>query len=425
MSHPLFFLCPKCSGEESISGSTCVLCNASIKIDKDVIAWDNHQLDIARYYQLLLEKLALSTGNPPVSEGNTGIAHSEPGKQLRVSKEADLRQGKARFYFKGYHGFFTRFLEKPLKLDSGRLIIFSDRVEFIGSGRKDTWRAEEFTCVTTNGHYFEFKLKGRPFFQFHFLHESALKYEIIFRKWLDKYYGKEQIIEYQPNLRVNAPQKSSTRWNIPISRKVEKPFFLENVLLGGISNLLKWLMSLIISLDISGGGNWHKDKRGFVLVNHQSALDPFIIGAYWDRRIAFLTKSTSFAHRFPRVFLRRAMGIPTTRYQTDPPVVPAIRSLLERGIKVGIFPEGERCWDGKMLAFKLSVIKLLMASREAINIIVLQNAFRFWPRWSKLPRRAKVKMDIHAPFCLIPDLYPVDEQRRFLENIFRTALGER
>jgi hypothetical protein len=91
---------------------------------------------------------------------------------------------------------------------------------------------------------------------------------------------------------------------------------------------------------------------------------------------------------------------------------------------VGIFPEGERCWDGRMQAFKLSVIKLLMASRETINIMVLQNAFRFWPRWSKLPRRAKVKMDIHAPFCLIPDLYPVDEQRRFLENIFRTALGE-
>jgi hypothetical protein len=60
MSHPLFFLCPNCSGEESISGSTCVLCNSSIKIDKDVIAWDNHQVDIARYYQLLLEKLALS-----------------------------------------------------------------------------------------------------------------------------------------------------------------------------------------------------------------------------------------------------------------------------------------------------------------------------------------------------------------------------
>jgi 1-acyl-sn-glycerol-3-phosphate acyltransferase len=424
MSHPLFFLCPNCSGEESISGSTCVCCSTSITIGKDFIAWDNQQLDIARYYQFLLEKLAVSAANSPLSENNSRLPHPEADQVLRISKNAVLRQGKVRLHFKGYHGFFARFIEKPVKLDSGRLIFLEDRVEFIGSGRKFIWKAEAFTCVTTNGHYFEFKLKRQLFFQIHFLQESALKYEIIFRKWLDKYYGKEQIVEYQPKLRVNTSQKSPVRWNIPISPKVEKPFSLENVMIGDISNLLKWLMRFIISLGITGKENWHRDNRGFVLVNHQSALDPFIIGAYWDRRIAFLTKSTSFAHWFPRIFLRWVMGLPTTRYQTDPTIIPAIKSLLKQGIKIGIFPEGERCWDGRMQAFKLSVIKLLMASRETIYIIVLKNAFRFWPRWSKLPHRAKIKMVIHPPFCLIPDLYPVDEQRRFLENIFRTELGE-
>ncbi|NIW80730.1 MAG: hypothetical protein GWN16_15270, partial [Calditrichae bacterium] len=162
----------------------------------------------------------------------------------------------------------------------------------------------------------------------------------------------------------------------------------------------------------------------FVILNHQSALDPFITGAFWDRHIAFLTKSTSFIHWLPRLLLRWAMALPTTRYQTDPQIITIMDTLFKRNTRIGIFPEGERCWDGKLQAFKLSVVKILMSSREAIYPLVIQNTFKFWPRWATFPRRAKIKITIAPPFCLVDNYFSIDEQRQFLEDYFRDILQE-
>ena len=190
----------------------------------------------------------------------------------------------------------------------------------------------------------------------------------------------------------------------------------------GITKLIKQFLRLLISVEIHGKENWQREGKGVVLLNHQSVLDPFIFGAFLDYRVAFLTKSTSFTHWLPRVFLRWARGLPTTRYQADPQIIPVMKTFLSRGMKVGIFPEGERCWDGEMQSFKLSLVKILMASREALSIVVLENVFRLWPRWAKFPKRAHIKINIQAPFCLIPNLYSVDEQRRFLESFYLAAL---
>jgi len=362
MSHPFFFLCPNCLAEEFISKSGCAACNAAVKIEEDSITWNGNRLNIAQYYQFLLQKLPLTraTSNPVemVSKRNS----PEYSGLMRISKNALLRQGSGLIRFKGYHRLFRRKIEKPARLGTGRLLILKDQVVFETPFKKYSWPPESFTCVTTNGHYFEFKVKHQSFFQIHFLEECALKYEIIIRKWLDAYYQPERIVEYQPRLRLTVPQKSKSAWHIPNVEKSEKPIFGEKPIMGGISKMLKWLLRLLISVEIHGKENWQREGRSIVLLNHQSVLDPFIFGAFLDYRVAFLTKSTSFTHWLPGVFLRWAMGLPTTRYQTDPQIIPMMKTFLSRGIKVGIFPEGERCWDGEMQSFKLSLVKILMAS---------------------------------------------------------------
>lgn len=424
MSHPFFFLCPNCLAEKLISKSGCAACDTAVKIEKDSITWNGKQLNIAQYYQFLLQKLPVTQGNSDLAERVSTLNLSDYSGLMRISKNAVLRQGNSLIHFKGYHGLFSRKIEKPAKLGSGRLLILKDRAVFETPFKEFFWPPGAFTCVTTNGHYFEFKLKDQPFFQIHFLEECALKYEIIIRKWLDAYYQPKRIVEYQPRLRFTIPQKSEVEWRMPAAEKSEKPFFAEKWIMGGISKLLKCFLRLLVSVEIHGRENWRREGKGIVLLNHQSVLDPFIFSAFLDHRVAFLTKSTSFTHWLPRVFLRWAMGLPTTRYQTDPQIIPVMKAFLKRGIKVGVFPEGERCWDGEMQSFKLSLVKILMASREALSIVILENTFRFWPRWSKFPRRAGVKIKIQAPFCLIPNLYSVEEQRRFLENFYLAALNK-
>lgn len=381
-------------------------------------------MNIAQYYQFLLQKLPLNQAASNLAERVSELNSPEYNGLMRASKHAVLRQGNSLIHFEGYHRLFSREIEKPAKLGAGRLLILKDCAVFETPFKKYFWPHEAFTCVTTNGHYFEFKVKHQPFFQINFLEECALKYEIIIRRWLDAYYQPKRIVEYQPRLRLSIPAKSEVVWRIPGTEKNEKRFFGEKSIMGGISKLLKWLLHLLISVEIHGRENWQREGRSIVLLNHQSVLDPFIFGAFLDYRVAFLTKSTSFTHWLPWVFLRWAMGLPTTRYQTDPQIIPMMKTFLSRGIKVGIFPEGERCWDGEMQSFKLSLVKILMASREALSIVILENVFRFWPRWAKFPRRGHIKINIQAPFCLIPNLYSVDEQRRFLESVYLAVLNK-
>lgn len=424
MAHAFFFLCPHCYAEDTLTDSACTQCRTPIRIREETIFFNGRVLNSEQYYQLLQDKLTLTQAPSALKRipgKTTGFSRDS---LLRISGPALLRQGRQTFFFRGYHRLFGMRVEKPVKLAKGRLLLYPDSMAFHTSREVFTWHIGDVTCVTTNGHYFEFKIRKQPFYQILFKEESPLKYQLLLRKWLDEFYrqtGRGKIVEYQPRVRVKPPETPRRFWNIPEPATAEKARIPEKAIMGAVAFVLRTLLRLWIRVRIYGREHWHKGERGIVLVNHQSVLDPFIIGAYFDRGIAFLTKSTSFAHWLPRTFLKWAMAIPTTRYQTDPAVIVAVRALLRRGIRVGVFPEGERCWDGAMQHFKLNLVRMLMASREAIYPMVIRNAYHFFPRWAKFPRRATIALHLQPPFCLLP-IYSVDEQRRFLEERFRAVL---
>lgn len=442
MEHPLFFLCPSCFSESSITRSRCPVCHTRVQIEGNVVRYDSQEMPSTDYYDLLLDKVAVSQNPAAVTPDMDKVGLGSP---LRASRKAILRQGTADFHFRGYHDLFQRLIEKPREIAEGYLILYDSHVDFRTGSERLRWAASQFNCVTTNGHYFEFKIKGAPFYQIHFLHESPLKYEIIFRKWLDRYYqksGGNSIIEYQPRLIFEPPLNSSDLGSFlgaedsacdahsaeagdktNMNRHGEE-YLIERIALNLTQLTVRALFSIWLKVRIISRENWNVVREGFTIINHQSALDPFIVGAFLDRKIAFLTKSTSFGPGLVRFLLRWLMGVPTTRYQTDPTVIYSMRSLLRHRIRVGIFPEGERTWGGRLHPFKLSVVKLLMSSRQTITPIILKNVFHFLPRWRKLPRRTQIQIVVGAPFCLIPEIYSVDEQREFLEEYFGRELRE-
>lgn len=427
MAHPLFFLCPNCLAEDSISRSVCRVCNAVFEIQRHSLSCNGQRFTLPEYYQFLVKHLKIDQVKAAFASAGANLSASDLSGALRISYPAVLRQGKQRWRFSGYHDMFSRALEIPRPLARGQLAMCEDRVAFLTAAKIFSWNLDDFTCVTTNGHYFEFKVKGQPFFQIRFLQESVLKYEMLFRKHLEAFYRarhSQPIIEFQPRIRVDLPSPARRYWQISACGRPEEPYPIEKILMGSIRRVLKWLLKTLATVEIYGAEHWQREARGFALLNHQSALDPFIVAAFWDHRIAFLTKSTAFTQRLLRLFLKWAMCLPTTRYQTDSEVIFAVKALLRRGIKVGIFPEGERCWDGQMQPFKLNVVKMLAASREAIFPVVIQNAFGFWPRWAKWPRRARVSLCFLPPFCLLPGRCALEELRHFLEALFRAALAE-
>ncbi|GAB4335485.1 MAG: hypothetical protein Kow0037_15410 [Calditrichia bacterium] len=325
---------------------------------------------------------------------------------IRVSGEAVLRQAGEEVCFSGFAGLFKRKIEKPVPVATGRLAIGKEHFSFLAKGQTYRFKLSEVSCITTNSNYLEFKIHSQHFYQIEFKTESPLKYEIIFRKLLDRYYaGKSanKILEYQPVIRTK-----------PLFCKTTRPTPLKNNGLARQAFLLEWTarilrlvlrigLSPFIRVTINGRENLPEYPAVF-LPNHQSALDPFILIAYLRRFIGFLTKSTSFLTGIERFVLKIGRAIPTTRYQTDPLAVRHWLQMLENGQSVGIFPEAERSWDGAVQPFKMAVIRVLAEKGIPIVPIRIEGAFDFLPRWSHRPRRSRVKINILPPLCLNPGI---------------------
>jgi 1-acyl-sn-glycerol-3-phosphate acyltransferase len=310
-------------------------------------------------------------------------------------------------------------MESPKVIAHGHLVLTGSNFYFVSKVRTYIFDVLDLTCITTNGHYFEFKIRKEPFYQIHFHEESPLKYEIIFQKLLSNGYSKtgHEIIEFQPSLKFYAPSMSGIHLSVKNSQKV--PFSLLQVLIEIVLILkLRILFPFFMKVKIKGKENLSKKFPFIIISNHQSILDPFIILTYLDNEIGFLTKSTSFCSFIERIFLKVGRGIPTTRYQTDPAVVRHLLKYLNHNIPVGIFPEGERCWDGQMQPFKFSVIRLLHQLRVPIIPVIIENAFQLMPRWAKFPRRQEVKLTVCPAFSIIPGNHSIEAVKEWLEDIF-------
>lgn len=136
----------------------------------------------------------------------------------------------------------------------------------------------------------------------------------------------------------------------------------------------------------------------FILVaNHQSLLDPIIVQVICPRPVHTLTKSTQFGGGFMKWILPRVNAIPTRRYRIEPQAVRVVLRRLSEGEGVGIYPEGERSWDGQLQAFRRGTIRLLLKAGVPVVPCGVVGSYDVWPRWSRNLRRARVLVEFGRP----------------------------
>ncbi len=127
-----------------------------------------------------------------------------------------------------------------------------------------------------------------------------------------------------------------------------------------------------------------------VVANHRSYLDGFLLAAAFPRPILFLTSAEAFRSTWQRQFLRGLGCIRLRRYAPDAGAIRAMMQTLRAGGVVGIFPEGERSWDGGPSPILPGVSRMLVLAGAPVVAINLAGSYRLWPRWGRGPRRAEV-----------------------------------
>ena len=137
-----------------------------------------------------------------------------------------------------------------------------------------------------------------------------------------------------------------------------------------------------------GIGNIPRRGPLLIVANHQSFLDPLIIGGPIGsrRHLDYIARIGLFANPAISAYLKTLNTIPIRQ---DEPDAAAIRETLRRismGRAVLIFAEGSRTTDGTVQPFKRGVALLVRRARCPVVPLALEGAFDTWPRSRTLPR---------------------------------------
>ena len=129
-------------------------------------------------------------------------------------------------------------------------------------------------------------------------------------------------------------------------------------------------------------GRHYIPRRGGALVcaNHQSMLDPPIVGLAASRHLAYLARKTLFKHPLFGWFLRKVDGIPLDQSGMGIQGIKATLKSLKTGGVVVIFPEGTRSKTGELQQLKGGFIALARRAKVPLVPCGLIGAHECLPR---------------------------------------------
>jgi 1-acyl-sn-glycerol-3-phosphate acyltransferase len=148
---------------------------------------------------------------------------------------------------------------------------------------------------------------------------------------------------------------------------------------------------------------------GLLLSNHQSFIDPLLIGLPLRRPISFLARDDLFSVPVIGWILRHTCVMPLNREGGSSAAIRETLRRMEHGFLVGIFPEGTRSPDGALGRFKPGFAALVRRADVPIFPIGIAGAHRALGRGSRFLRPHRVCVVFGEPF-------PRDEIARLSER---------
>jgi 1-acyl-sn-glycerol-3-phosphate acyltransferase len=144
-------------------------------------------------------------------------------------------------------------------------------------------------------------------------------------------------------------------------------------------------MTLGFSLRVQGRQNIPRTGPVLLIANHQSYLDPPLIGVASPRHLRYLARKTLFRHWYFAALIRSLNAVPIDQDGVGKEGLKTILRQLEAGDAVVVFPEGSRTEDGRMTELRPGILLLIKRVQAPIVPIGIAGAHAAWPPSRLLP----------------------------------------
>ncbi|MGD0384390.1 MAG: lysophospholipid acyltransferase family protein [Thermoguttaceae bacterium] len=172
-------------------------------------------------------------------------------------------------------------------------------------------------------------------------------------------------------------------------------------------NFLRMIVQItgVLVFQVRHTGQKNIPSQGGVLVvpNHQSHLDPPLVGMGCRRHMNYLARESLFVFAPFAWLIRSINAIPIDREGFGIAGIKESLRHLKRGEMVLIFPEGTRTPDGEIKQFRPGFTSLAVRSHAAILPVAIAGAFQCWPKSRTFPRPGKIRVHYGQP--VLPQEY--------------------
>jgi 1-acyl-sn-glycerol-3-phosphate acyltransferase len=160
-----------------------------------------------------------------------------------------------------------------------------------------------------------------------------------------------------------------------------------------------------MAFDLKVYGRPHVPLSGGVIIaaNHQSYLDPVLVGSQLRRPLSFLAKSELFENRYFGWLIRNLNAFPVRQGEGDVGAVKETIRRLQEGHALTIFPEGSRSPDGELQPIQPGIALIVRRAGVPVVPCVIDGSFAAWPRHQKLPRPHPIRVKF-GPAMQLADL---------------------
>jgi 1-acyl-sn-glycerol-3-phosphate acyltransferase len=137
-----------------------------------------------------------------------------------------------------------------------------------------------------------------------------------------------------------------------------------------VATIARTLFKLLFSWEARGQENVPPTGPLIVIANHVHLLDPVLLLISFPRWVSFMAKQELFRNPFLRPILRCAQVFVVRRQGTTAEKRQAIeqaKDLLHRGLVIGMFPEGKRSREGRLLPGRTGTARI--ASQMGVFLV--------------------------------------------------------